>query len=541
MSQKGLISSSRSQQEELLRLKQRQLLLLEEKSKLQATLPHIYMPHFKWSREFLESVNKVNLMSSANQIGKSVSAIRRAITNATDEEAWKRVFKGNRPSQIWYFYPDDATLNREFQTKWERDWLPRGPAKKHPIYGWEEIREKGKLKGILFNTGVPIYFFQYSQKPSAMQASTVDEIYCDEEPPVVFYDELILRLIQNDGTFNAIFTPTLGQDFWQETIETNRRLPTAWKRQISMYDCLYYEDGSKNPKMSLEKIKKVEEACSSEDEINRRVFGKFPKSKAGKTFYAFNSDKHMIPRHDITDWHIFSAVDYGSGGEKNHPSGIIFLAVNKDYTEGRVFLAWRGDGIETTASDLFEKFLWFKQTTKEHVVKVYDPSQKDFDTIASRAGESFLKATKKREEGEEIVNSLFRYDMLKIFEDELDYSLLKNDQEREGNQRSKLRGELNAVTNKLTRQQVSAKTGDDLVDPLRYVCLAVPWNWEAVQAKQKEGTKTTKIAKQKTEAEVIEDQIRLRRGESLDDEPEENEGWGELDDEFDEWNSEYEV
>lgn len=518
----------------------RELRLLEEKEKLKNLLPHIYMPHFKWSREFVESPNRVNLMSSANQIGKSVSAIRRGVTNATDPVAWKRIFNGRKPKQLWYFYPDADTLEREFATKWEMDWLPRAEMSKHPQYGWRVIRQRHKLSGVMFNSGVPIYFFQYSQKVSAAQASTVDEITCDEEPPMSFYDELMLRLIQNDGVFNAIFTPTLAQDFWQETIETNRRLPTAFKRQISMYDAMYFEDGTPNPKMTLEKIKKVEAACSSEDELNRRVFGKFPKSKAGKTFYAFNSERHVIKRHDISDWHVVGSVDYGSGGETGHPSGMLFIAVNKEFTEGRVFLAWRGDNITTTAGDLFEKYLWFKGSLrKTPMLQVYDPSQKDFATIAERSNETFIKATKGRDDGEEIVNTLFRYDMLKIFEDE-DWTKLELEQDREGNQRSKLCAELNSVMQKLTQLEVKKKTGDDLVDPLRYACMAIPWNWEKVNAeeeKRKSG-ETKQKHRPKTEEELIADQIKLRRGESIDEDNAQD-GWGELEDEFREWNEEY--
>ena len=41
----------------------------------------------------------------------------------------------------------------------------------------------------------------------------------------------------------------------------------------------------------------------------------------------------------------------------------------------------------------------------------------------------------------------------------------------------------------------------------------------------------------KTEAELIEDQIRMRRGEDVD--RNESEDWGELEDEFEEWNESY--
>lgn len=499
-------------------------------------LPHISMNHYKWSREYCDSTNKINLVSAANQIGKSVGAIRRSIDNITDPHRWE-MFYGKKPTQLWYFYPDQDTLQREFETKW-KNILPSGKMKTSEQYGWKQINSRNKLVGIHFKIGVPLYFFTYSQKPTAIQASTVNEVTCDEEPPLEFYDELILRLLRTDGIFNAIFTPTLGQAFWAETIETDRRLPTAFKRQISMYDCLFYEDGSPNPDITLDKIKKIEESCSSQDEINRRVHGKFPKhaSSQGRNYYAFDIDRHVVKPHSVESWNKVVICDYGSGLEtkdgKRHPSAILVLAISPDYREGRVIRCWRGDDVVTTAGDLFNKYV---EITKDLSLmqKIFDPGQADFGIIAERSGHGFIKAQKDRLSGEEIVNSLFKYDMLKIFAYDID-DPTRSPLEVDYQQTAKLIEE--ALTFRVTKN-ISAKEGDDLLDCLRYGCKAIPWDFEYAAKQVSEEIKPA--VRPRTQAEYEAEQIKLRRGEMLDDNAEASDDWNELEDEIEEWNELY--
>ena len=53
--------------------KLQKLKLLEAKKVLHDGLPHLYgLPHYKWSREFYESREKMNLLCAANQIGKAL-------------------------------------------------------------------------------------------------------------------------------------------------------------------------------------------------------------------------------------------------------------------------------------------------------------------------------------------------------------------------------------------------------------------------------------------------------------------------------------
>jgi phage terminase large subunit-like protein len=493
---------------------------LKKQEELKKALPHLYFPHYKWSRSFVDSTNRVNLLTAANQIGKSSAAIRRCIQNATDPQRWDLMWGAdNKPTMFWYFYPDMATIEREFQTKW-RQWLPQGKMEFDARFGWKLERTRGEFRGISFNSGVRLYFLSYGSGVKRVQAGTVHEVTSDEELPVEYYDELMLRLTRTNGIFNAVFTPTLNQQFWREVMESSKRLPNAFKQQVSMYDCLTYEDGTPSGTFTAEKIQEIIEKCKNETEVQRRVFGRFV-SEEGLAYYAFDPEKHRCQPHDITGWQIYAAVDPGSGG-KNHPAGIIFIAVRPDMRAARIFKAWRGDQVETTAGDVLAKYRFMRDTSALKVVQAwYDHSTKDFGLIASRSGENFTMANKSRELGEETVNTLFKYDMLKIFEgdDELD----------------KLVSELMFVKAGITSRM--GKRHDDLVDPLRYACMGIPWDWTVTEELRKvEEAKIEGTSRPLTEAEVLADQIRQRRG----DAPGKQEsGWDEYYEEIEFWNEQY--
>ncbi len=352
---------------------------------------------------------------------------------------------------------------------------------------------------------------------------------CDEEMRMEFYDELMFRLTATAGIFTSGFTPTLNQLFWKQAMEGNKILPRAMKMSVSMYECLKYEDGSPSRIMTMDKIKEAESKCKNETERQRRIFGKFV-TESGRTYYAFEYEKHVKPKRDISGWMIYASVDYGSGTDtegmgkkkatKNHPAAIVFIAVKPDYKKGVVFKAWRGDNVKTTAGDVFQKYVELKEGLSI-VQACYDPGAVDFGTIAQRNSTSFVKADKSRDAGEDLLNTLFRHGMLEIWDDDAETL--------------KLAGELSHIM--ITSQAGDNKKDDDLADATRYCAMLIPWDLSAVMEKESDKEKQI-VARPMTEKEFQEQQIKLRRGEKLDG-PEENQGWGELDDEFEHWNTEY--
>jgi phage terminase large subunit-like protein len=450
----------------LLEIKKEQLRLLEEKKRIQQLLPHLYgFKWYPWAKAFFESTNKQNLIVAAIQISKSSTQIRKAIHWATEPKLWKKLWR-TEPRQFWYLYPDKNTVMQEWKTKWLPEFMPRGEMKTDAQYGWKVLPESDREPPdcIIFNTGVRLYFKTYTQSVSHLQAGSVYCIYCDEELPEELYSELMFRLAATDGYFHIVFTATLGQEFWYRAMERrgqlDETLPDAFKQQVSMFDCLKYDDGSSTP-WTETRINQIKKSCSSYAEVLRRVYGRFIKD-TGKKFPTFERNKHLIKPIPIPkDWMYYSAVDIGSGGEKGHPAAIVFVAVHPEFKKGYVFRGWRGDDKkDTTSSDILLKYRILRGGLKMTEQK-YDWAGKDFFVYASRLGETFMRAEKDHEHGEDVVNVLFKNNMLFIF----DIPELQG-----------LAHELES----LSKDEVKRFAKDDFADALRYCVVDIPWDWSVI-------------------------------------------------------------
>lgn len=502
-------------------------------------LPHLNtnrilggFPFYRWMRKYYESAAHINLLTSANQVGKSSINIRKMINWSTNPSIWPQLWPNSHHNvaQFWYLYPTLDVATIEFQKKWVPEWMPRGDMKDHPQYGWRAEYERKKIKAIHWNTGVSLYFKSYAQNATDLQSGSCHAIFCDEELPIHIYDELKFRTSATDGHFHMVFTATLGQYEWEcamEKVGTPEELfkKDSCKIQVSLYDCLEYEDGSPTP-WTKERIQQRIDSCSSEAEVKKRIFGRFVQT--GEFKYA----NLLTGENLINKWifdpsmHLFSAVDPGSGGKKGHPTAMSLLAVNKDYTEGVLFLGWRGDGVATTQADALDHYLKLRGELKV-TNQFYDYHAKDFFTIASRKGENFMMAEKSHDIGEPILKSLLKYNALKIVVGEvvgLDH--------------------LGCIFNqgdliKMVQEMKSLKEGedkrhakDDYTDTARYNVAKVPWNWEGIMKKAvKKIKKETKVVP-KTTAEIIKE----RRGQF--DEKSQDEI--DFDQEIDFWNACYE-
>ncbi len=427
-------------------------------------LPFLYgWKWYSWAREFYESRNPINLLCAANQISKSSTQIRKCIHWATAQDLWPELW-ARKPIQFWYLYPTKAQVNAEFETKWKQ-FLPKGEYKDDPYYGWTVEKSGGFVTAIHFNSGVHVYFKTYAQDASSLQTGTCDALFCDEELPVEIFDELMFRISASSGYFHMVFTATLGQDFWRRAMEPEEgdteELPTAYKRTVSLYDAMTYEDGTPSH-WTIEKIKMVEARCSTNNELLKRVHGRFI-IIGGRKYESFDIKKHIKDGHPLNkDWLIYAGVDIGSGDKDGHPSAIVFVAVRPDFRAGRVFLGWRGDGIATTAGDVVQKYREMKIENKLQISQAYyDWGNKDFFEIATRAGESFEKAEKGHDKGEDVVNTLFKNNMLYIYE---------------GLELRKLANELAT----LKKDQLKRNAKDDFADALRYAVTLIPWDWSAL-------------------------------------------------------------
>jgi hypothetical protein len=407
---------------------------LEEALEIQQGLPHLYgFPWYTWAKDFFDSTNKENFLVAANQLSKSATQWRKCIDWATDTTKWQKLWPGlmpgQKPNNFWYFYPTADVFQAEWETKIEPDYMPRGKFKSHPIYGWEAYFEKGKIKKIEFNSGVTVYCKTYGQKAKDLQTGSVYALWLDEELGVEFLPELQARLNATDGYFHMVFTATLGQEHWRKCMEPTSKAeethPNAFKRQVSLYDCLKYADGSRTP-WTVAKIKRAEAKCPTENEKLRRIYGRFIKAQ-GLKYESFSVDRNLSDPHPLPkSWLIYAGIDPGSGGLSGHPAAIVFIAVRPDFREGRVFRAWRGDGIATDNSDILNKYRELRGSLVVQSV-CYDYKDKDFFLVASKQGEPMVKAEKTRNSGEGLLNTLFKNSMLKLQRNDAEIDKLVNE------------------------------------------------------------------------------------------------------------------
>lgn len=444
-----------------------------EIKKLKEQLPHKYKALYTWQREFVDSINKINLCTAANQTGKSTWMIIRALHHAYERDLWPKLWpemlrEGKEPTMFFYLYEDKGMIMREFENKWIKEWLPRGEARYKGKYRWSyKIKDKCVDYIEFGETGVRMYFLSYGQGVQAMMASTAYEIFVDEELPFELYDELSARLRIPRGYFNAGFTAVRGQEQWRKAMEERGEeeyFKTAFKNQITVWDCKVKEDGT--PGLYDDELIALAKAqCSTHAEEMRRLHGRFVKSE-GLMVPQFDVKRHFVQGHKLNpkSWNLWGAIDPGSGGHA-HPAGIVIMAINDNFTKGRVIKCWRGDNENTTNTQILQQYQDMTKGLKI-VGTVYDKQSRDLFLQAVALDVALIPANKAREEGFGTLNSLLKHDMLKIYHIS------------EGDHTHKLKNELCSYS--VNHSKSKASCPDNLIDPLRYLCLQIPWNFDEV-------------------------------------------------------------
>lgn len=386
--------------------------------------------------------------------------IRKVIDWATNVNLWPSLWS-TEPRVFWYLYPARDVATAEFNDKWVPDFLPKNEMKDHPIYGWKEQKNnRREIMSLHFNSGVTVYFKTYEQDVHNLQTATVHYIATDEELPENLYNELNFRRNATNGYFSMVFTATRGQEMWRLAMEPRpgeeEKLKTAFKRTVSLYECKYFEDGTPSH-WTDQRIAETVANCSSDEEVQRRVLGRFIKTD-GRKYPTFSRLVNVCAPRDIPyNWNKYVGVDIGAGGPNNHPSTITFIAVSPDFSMGLVYKHWRGDKELTTMSDVANKYLELKGSDIINAA-YYDYHAKDFKTITDRMGLSFIAAEKDHRIGEYTINTLFKNKMVYIFD------IPENE----------------PIINELLTLEANGDkrhTKDDSADSFRYSVTKIPWDW----------------------------------------------------------------
>lgn len=439
---------------------------LESELYLKENLPHLFgNKMYSWQQEFFYTKNKNAFLCSANQVGKTEIQGRRLINLATQGDNWPEWFT-TKPDCFWYLLPSRDMIEAIVDLKWRPQLLPRGAFRAHPKYGWELKKAHGAYSYIQFNSGVRIYLKSYAMGAEVLQSGTCDYIAFDEELPWDLYAELNMRRAARNGYLSGVMTPTIGQEEWRCVFEERgdkEIFKTAYKKQVSLYDSQKFIDGSKSH-WTDERIQAVISSCATEQEVQRRVYGRFVKSE-GLMYPMFSIQKNVTPPYplDYTSGYVYSAVDPGAGkvSSGSHPAAICFVWVNKEFTKAVVFKGWRSpDGMALETGDILTRYAELKGqlvVTGEY----YDWKNKDFEIVATRSGYAFQKADKRRDFGHQMINLLFKSGALTIFDLPETQPLVT---------------ELLALGIGDRKQNAS----DDYIDAMRYAITSIPFNWEKI-------------------------------------------------------------
>lgn len=436
---------------------------LEDQLYLKENLPHLFgHKMYQWQYDFFHSKNKNAFISAGNQLGKTEIQGRKLINLATCVDTWDQWFT-TKPDCFWYLLPSKEMVEAIIDLKWKPGLLPKGIFKDHAKYGWEFKKAHGSYSYLHFNNGLRIYFKSYSMGAEVLQSGTCDYIAFDEELPWELYSELNMRRTARNGYLSGVMTPTIGQEEWRKTFEgvdSNELFPNAFKKQVALYDCQRFIDGSPSH-WTNERILQVVQSCATDAEIQRRVYGKFVKSE-GLVYPQFSIKKNVKPQHPIefSKGLIYTGVDPGAGkiSERSHPCAFTFVWVSADYSKGIVFKHWRSPvGMAIEPRDILKEYTKARGTL---VVcrEMYDHHDADFQVVANRAGFAFEKADKRRDFGHQMINLLFKSGALYIFDIE----------------------EMTPLIQELTTLDLNtAKTSaaDDSIDSMRYAITTIPWNW----------------------------------------------------------------
>lgn len=487
--------------------------LLEQKKLLKKSLPHKHgFNLFQWQKDHIESDNPYCITKAGNQLGKSICNGIKMVTLATEPDLWPKFFPKRTPRNFWMLLPTRDVINSEWEQKYKPEFMPSGVFKDHPQYGWREEIKNRNLWAIHFNTGVTIYTHTYEQDCHHLQAGTVDAHFIDEELPYDLYGELNMRLQAVAGQMNFVYTPTRGEAQWMRLWYKGRKetFKTAFKQEVSLFDCLKYADGSPSH-WSKEQINRVINSQGTEAEVQLRVYGLNTKPE-GLKLPSFDVERNMTEPYDPPhDWLWYSGIDIGTGGPENHPAAISFIHVRPDYKKGRVVRAWRGNANEITANtDIIN--IWF-ELKEELGIKgdlegvYYDWQAKDFQINAIAAGIPLIMAEKSHEIGYPLLNVLFKNQMLDIDDTEENQDFVEE-----------------ALSLKSRTSKTVAK--DDSIDSVRYGISKIPWDMSDVS-----GREIIELKKPLTKEQ------QRRRGQKF----EEDDGdWG-IEEEIEQWNDIYEA
>ena len=288
-------------------------------------------------QEFMNDKHKIVALFGGNQSGKTTVGSAYCAYHLTGEyPSWYKGIRYDRPVTVWVAGESSTRVRDTLQEKlfgplgeWGTGLIPKeclvgDPIRKSGIPGEIYIARIKHKSG----ENSTIQFFSYDQGREKFQGSSVNFVWCDEEPPEDIFKEAKMRTIATSGYVFLTFTPLRGVTPLCDEMINN-------KDGIYGVHYLTWDDVTH----LSEEDKKIQMAGLGPHEIESRKFGK-PTVGTGKV-YQFDESEYVVPDFEVNpNWKIIGGLDVGIA----HPTCAVVMAVDTQSNTGYIYSEYKKSG-----------------------------------------------------------------------------------------------------------------------------------------------------------------------------------------------------
>lgn len=192
----------------------------------------------------------------------------------------------------------------------------------------------GALEGVLVKSKFGIsrlHFKAFDQGQRAWWGPNIDEGWCDEEPPLEIWTELVTRLWERRGCADLTFTPLQRMTDVVEMFFPQPTAPHRYCLRMTMWDADHF---AKDPEYTQSIIDGI-----PEHERQARVEG-LPTFVTGRVFRTDLSEIMCEPFEIPKHWSWIGGIDFGM----DHPAALVWLAHDRDRDVLYIPHCWRESG-----------------------------------------------------------------------------------------------------------------------------------------------------------------------------------------------------
>ena len=272
--------------------------------------------------EFLNSTSDFTCLFGGNRVGKTETGSFAVYCHATGNyPSWWQGIRFAGPVVIWVVGVTSMRVRDTVQVKLfgKLGKMGTGMIPKESIIIDSLIKKTGTPMAIdqinirhISGGDSNIQFFSYEMDREKFQGSSVHLVWFDEEPPEPIYNECKMRVLDCGGSIFFTFTPLSGITPLYDNIMTDDTIHKIW---LTM-------DNAKH--LKKEDIERLLEGMSESEKKARRLG--IATIGAGKVFNfaeeEYTCDQFEIPSH----WRRLGALDVGL----THPTGALMAAIDDD-------------------------------------------------------------------------------------------------------------------------------------------------------------------------------------------------------------------